>query len=227
MSESFLVRPTDTGFVLSSHSDVRPVGLFLLWLVESCLFVWSMSQRSPWGASLCSRSSLCIHAEWKSATCTWLWKTDYHRLTGSVCVRVHASVCVRMTVSGSPRLCEQHSWKVSYLWLQIDIISARCQILLQILTCARAYRLTHPLSRTLCFPLIPYYVVVYLASVKWSIALLQNPIFSSKRHSDYAASTTGRLLIARQTPRLRMYTHTATQMHAAAAAWSLSRQWWQ
>lgn len=99
-------------------------------------------------------SSLCFHAEWKSAACVWVEKTDYCCLTGTdwcVCALLLSSAWV--TASDSPKLCEQHSWKVSYLCLQIDMISAHCQSPFQTLAYGHAYTLTQPWSLLLsvCF----------------------------------------------------------------------------
>ena len=93
------------------------------------------------------RSSLCIPAEWKAACGMRLgWE---HRLfllphRERVCLSDCERVCV--TGSDSPRLCEQHSWKVSCLCLQIDMISTHCQNLVQTVTYVSACRLTHPWS---------------------------------------------------------------------------------
>lgn len=75
-----------------------------------------------------SCSSLCIPAEWKAACGMRLgWE---HRLfllphREWVCLSDCERVCV--TGSDSPKLCAQHSWKVSCLCLQIDMISTHCQ----------------------------------------------------------------------------------------------------
>lgn len=95
---------------------------------------------------LCSVHSLiCLVMFWSLTHSCWL-EGGYMYLGWEYRLLLFHNewLCVCVTASDSPRLCEQHRSKVSCLCLQIDIILAQCQNLLH----------SHVFHPFYCFPAI-------------------------------------------------------------------------